>query len=141
MVDDIVLEKAGSIERCLQRIHEEYDGHEAEIAENFTRQDALLLNLLRACERSIDLAMHLVRRYRLGIPQNSRHAFELLRDAGMLSPELTDAMKRMVGFRNIAIHNYRDLDLEVVHHLVTERLDNFRQFSKGMIACADHSQT
>ncbi|MDZ7810090.1 MAG: hypothetical protein U5L11_07940 [Arhodomonas sp.] len=50
MADDVVLEKAASIERCLQRVVEEYEGHEGELAENYTRQDALLLNLLRACE-------------------------------------------------------------------------------------------
>ena len=45
MADDVLLNKAGSIERCLKRILEEYRGHEAELESNFTRQDALLLNL------------------------------------------------------------------------------------------------
>jgi hypothetical protein len=46
-----------------------------------TRQDAIILNIQRACEAAIDLAMHVVRRERLGIPQETRQAFELLRDA------------------------------------------------------------
>ncbi|WP_440998011.1 type VII toxin-antitoxin system HepT family RNase toxin [Arhodomonas sp. SL1] len=133
MADDVVLEKAASIERCLQRVVEEYDGHEGELAENYTRQDALLLNLLRACETSIDLAMHVVRTHRLGVPQNSRHAFELLCEGGFLSADLAAAIKRMVGFRNIAIHNYRELDLEIIRSIVTERLDNFRRFTAAMI--------
>lgn len=61
MADDVLLGKASTIERCLGRILEEYRGHETELETNFTRQDALLLNLLRACEASIDAAMHLVR--------------------------------------------------------------------------------
>lgn len=71
-MDEVLLGKAAIIERCLRRINEEYRGHEAEFATNFTKQDAILLNLLRACEASIDAAMHLVRRHRLGIPTESR---------------------------------------------------------------------
>lgn len=66
MADDVLLNKAASIERCLKRVREEYDGHEEEIATDFTRQDALVLNLLRACETAIDLAVHVacaIRRY------------------------------------------------------------------------------
>lgn len=130
MVDDVLLAKAESIERCLRRVREEYDGHETDLATDYTRQDALLLNLLRACETSIDIAMHLVRERRLGIPQNSRHAFEMLTDAGLLPAELAESMKRMVGFRNVAIHHYRELDLAIVRRIVTERLGDFRALAR-----------
>jgi len=70
-MDEVLLGKAAIIERCLRRIDEEYRGHEDELATNFTRQDSILLNLQRACEASIDAAMHLVRLHRLGIPTAS----------------------------------------------------------------------
>ena len=57
MADDALLNKAASIERCLKRIQEEYAGAPLETSQ--TRQDALVLNLLRACETAIDMAMHL----------------------------------------------------------------------------------
>lgn len=58
MADDVLLNKAAIIERCLQRIHEEYSGHESALETDYTRQDAIVLNLQRACEAAIDLAMH-----------------------------------------------------------------------------------
>ena len=57
MVDDIALNKLAIIERCLARIREEYAGHETELATDFTRQDAIVLNLQRACEAAIDPGM------------------------------------------------------------------------------------
>ena len=48
-MDDVLLNKAAIIERCLQRISEEYQGHENELETNYTRQDSIILNLLRAC--------------------------------------------------------------------------------------------
>lgn len=121
-MDDVVLNKAAIIERCLRRIRDEYAGDPRRLFEDLTRQDAIVLNLQRACQAAIDLAMHLVRRYRLGVPQDSRDAFSLLIEAGRLEPELGVRLMRMVGFRNslsrtrsgIAVHDYRALSLPIV---------------------------
>lgn len=58
MLDDVLLNKVATVERCLARVRDEYRGHEAELETNLTRQDAIVLNLRRACEACIDLAMH-----------------------------------------------------------------------------------
>ncbi len=89
MVDDVLLNKVASIERCLKRITDEYTGYEDELETNYTRQDSIVLNLQRACEAAIDAAMHLVRTRELGIPQESRDAFRMLEEAGLLSAELS----------------------------------------------------
>ena len=136
MADDVLLNKAGNIERCLKRVEEEYRGHESEFETNYTRQDALILNLLRACEASIDGAMHLVRRRRLGLPQESRDAFRMLEEAGVLDSRLSEPLRRMVGFRNIAVHNYAELDLTIVRSIVEKNLPDLRDFSRLLISLA-----
>ena len=70
MIDDIDLNKAAIIRRCLKRIAEEYQDDPTSL-NDFTAQDSIVLNLLRACEAAIDLAMHRVAQRRLGIPQSS----------------------------------------------------------------------
>jgi uncharacterized protein YutE (UPF0331/DUF86 family) len=136
MADDVVLNKAASIERCLQRIQEEYAGDQQNLTANQTKQDAIILNLQRACETAIDLAMYVVSQRKLGVPQDSRDAFTLLQDAGILPPDLATRMQRMVGFRNVAIHEYTRLNLDVVHAIITQRLDDFRAFSSAIVkAC------
>jgi uncharacterized protein YutE (UPF0331/DUF86 family) len=133
MVDDVVLNKSASIERCLTRVTEEYRDNEPPLDNDFTRQDALILNLLRACETAIDLAMHVVRIRGLGLPQSSRHAFELLAEADLIGHDVAQGMKRMVGFRNIAVHNYRELDLEILRSIVENHLDDFRRFTRLLL--------
>lgn len=130
MVDDVVLNKVAIIERCVARVRQEYADDEANLFGNQTRQDAIILNLLRACEAAIGLAMHLVRTRRLGIPQETREAFELLRDARLLPGDLGDRMSRMVGFRNVAVRDYRKLDLHIVRSIITTRLDDFLEFTR-----------
>jgi uncharacterized protein YutE (UPF0331/DUF86 family) len=133
MADDVLLNKAAVIERCLARIAEEYQGHEDELETNFTRQDAIVLNLLRACEASIDAAMHVVRQRRLGLPQESRDAFRLLEEAGLLTRELSAEMQKLVGFRNVAVHNYRKLSMEILRSILSSRLGDFRDYVRTII--------
>lgn len=133
MPDDVLLNKIATVERCLARIEDEYQGREQELATNVTRQDAIILNLQRACEASIDLAMHLVRVRQLGLPQQSRDAFQMLHDADVLDSELTQHMQAMVGFRNVAVHNYQELSLEIVRSIVDNRLDDFRSFTETVL--------
>jgi uncharacterized protein YutE (UPF0331/DUF86 family) len=125
MADDVSINKAATLERCVARVREEYSGNEANLFSDQTRQDAIILNLQRACEAAIDLAMHRVRLHRLGVPQESRDAFSMLASAGRLDPVLAGRMAKMVGFRNVAVHDYRSLNLGIVKSIVTERLDDF----------------
>lgn len=133
MLDDIVINKAAAIERCVARIREEYAGDDTQLFQNFTKQDSIILNLQRACEAAIDLAMHVVSRRRLGVPQESRDAFVLLESAGIITPDLAQRMRRMVGFRNIAVHDYTALNLAIVKSLITDRLDDLLAFAETMV--------
>jgi len=135
-MDDILLNKAAIIERCLKRLESLYSGHEHELENNFDRQDAILLNLQRACEASIDAGMHLVRIRKLGIPQQSKDAFILLEKANILESTLSRQMQAMVGFRNIAVHEYQSLNMEILHSILKRRLGDFQAFSTRLIEIA-----
>lgn len=132
----MVLNKAASIERCLHRITEEFAGDRQNLAANQTKQDAIVLNLQRACETAIDLAMYVISQRRLGLPQESRGAFALLQTAGILPAELAARMQHMVGFRNVALREYTRLNLDIVLTIITKHLDDFRAFSSTIVkAC------
>jgi uncharacterized protein YutE (UPF0331/DUF86 family) len=66
----------------------------------------------------------------LGIPQSSRNSFELLQKAGLLPLEISDNLKKMVGLRNIAVHGYQELNLEIVKYVVENHLVDFQRFGK-----------
>jgi uncharacterized protein YutE (UPF0331/DUF86 family) len=77
--------------------------------------------------------MHRVRREKLGIPQDSRDAFDLLVRGGVLGADLADGLKRMVGFRNIAVHDYARVDLEIVRAIVERHLGDLERFAEESI--------
>ena len=126
-MDDVVLNKVAIIERCIRRIQEEYQENFLNL-ENYTKQDSIILNIQRSCEANIDLAMHLVASKGLGIPQSSREAFDLLQQAGIINEHLAQKLKAMVGFRNIAVHNYQTVDLGIVQGIIDKNLADFLKF-------------
>jgi uncharacterized protein YutE (UPF0331/DUF86 family) len=133
MADDVILNKAGVIERCIARVREEHAGDDRNLLDDMTRQDSIILNLQRACEAAIDLAMHLVKIRKLGVPQESRDAFAYLAEADLLDREHADRLMKMVGFRNVAVHDYKKLNLEIVKHIVRNDLGVFLDFATWAI--------
>ncbi|MCP2010980.1 uncharacterized protein YutE (UPF0331/DUF86 family) [Duganella sp. HSC-15S17] len=105
----------------------------ATFGDDHTRQDAAILNIQRACEAALDMGQHLIRRERLGVPQSARDVFSLLAGSAWIDAGLADVMKRMVGFRNIAVHNYQALQLPVTVAIIETHLDDFLEFSRKII--------
>lgn len=117
IIDDIIANKIQVIERCLKRIDEEYE-HNPKNLLNYTKQDSIILNLQRAIEAAIDIAMHLCAVFKFGVPQSSREAFDLLEQNKVVSKELAKRLKAMVGFRNIAVHDYQAINLEILKNII-----------------------
>lgn len=133
MLDDVLVNKSATIERCVARAREEYAADPAGFATNFTRQDAAVLNVQRACEAALDMGQHLIRRERLGVPQSARDVFDLLAQGKWIDQPLADSLKRMVAFRNIAVHDYRSLLLSIMVNVITQRLDDFLRFAQTVL--------
>ena len=127
-MDDVVLNKIATIERCILRIKEEYNCTEAALKENYTKQDAIVLNIQRAVQAALDMAMHIVRLKKLGIPQRSKDVFLMLEKQGILTSDTSNKMQKMVGFRNIAVHDYRQLNMNIMIAVLNHHLVDFTAF-------------
>jgi uncharacterized protein YutE (UPF0331/DUF86 family) len=79
------------------------------------------------------MGQHLIRRERLGVPQSARDVFELLCRGGWLEASLLTTMKDMVGFRNIAVHEYQTLQLPITVAIITQHLGDFLRFSSFVL--------
>lgn len=129
-MNDVVVNKVQSIQRCVLRAREEHQAAGGHFLEDYTRQDAAILNITRACEQAIDLANHLIRSERLGIPTDSAESFGLLVKAGILSTELAEKLKKMVGFRNTVILEYQVVDVNIVEAVIKSGLVDLLAFAQ-----------
>ena len=132
MINDVIYNKIEIIERCVKRINEEY-GNDPENLKNYTKQDSIILNIQRAVEACIDLAMHIVAKKALGIPQNSRDAFEILENYGIIDNSLAKRLGAMVGFRNIVVHNYQIVNIAIVKDVIEKHMLDLLEFKEEIL--------
>lgn len=128
--DDVVYNKAAIIERSLKRMKEEYSADPD--LENYTHVDAMILNIERACQAAIDMAMHIVSITHSGIPQNSAEAFILLSKNKLCSNSTAKSMVAMTGFRNVAIHEYQKIELAILKAIAEKEWKSLVEFCKEM---------
>ena len=126
-MDEILLNKKTTIERCIKRIHQDYQD---DFLTNFTKQDAVILNIERACQAAIDIGNRVVKLKELGLPQSNRDTFHKLEKAEIITVELSRKLQAMAGFRNIAIHDYSTVNIDVIVNIIENHLTDLRSFSQ-----------
>lgn len=136
-MNDVIINKIQSMQRCIARARDERKFAGGDLASNVTHQDAAVLNITRACELAIDLANHAIKVGKLGIPTDSRESFDLLQQAGLISVMQAMRMKSMVGFRKVAVHDYRNLDPEIVAWVMDEGLQDLLAFAETIRQASD----
>lgn len=128
MVDkDIILEKVNQIQNCLKRIVEKTN-NDPNTLDDFDVQDIFVLNLQRAVQSAIDLAAHIVSDEGLGLPDDLKTNFTLLERGKIIDKFLCTKLKKMVGFRNIAIHDYSTIDVKVLKSILKNNLKDLEEF-------------
>lgn len=128
MVDrDILLAKIASIRKCVERIRK-VTGGTSESLNDPDIQDIFVLNLQRAVQAAIDLAAHLVADEKIGLPTNLKENFTLLESRQIIDAPLSKRLQAMVGFRNIAVHDYQQLDLVILKSILEHRLVDLDEF-------------
>lgn len=124
-MDRIIRRKAESVHRCIKRVYQEV---EFDVYNDFSHQDALLMNLQRACQLVIDIGTHVIKIKKLGVPHESTEVFQILYDQGIIDLDILNTMKGMVGFRNIVVHDYTSINMDIVMRVVNHHLGDLIKF-------------
>ncbi len=133
-MDKLILEKKiDSILRCLNRIRDRLPKSESEFIEDYDAQDVVILNRTRAVQLSVDIATHLLATTNQPVPTTMVEAFVSLERIKIIIPAIADKMKRSVGYRNVAVHNYDDIDLSITYMIARLHLSNFKDFIKQVL--------
>jgi len=78
-----------------------------------------------AIEAILDLGRHVIVRTGLGVPQEYRDVGRILREKGIVPPDLGDRMEAMAGMRNVLVHLYWDIDYALLYRAIIQELDTF----------------
>ncbi len=129
-MNDVVLNKKESVERCIKQIRTYYAmPSDEDFEEDFLKQDAIAANLQRACEQCIALANHTIKVKKLGLPKESKESFELLARNNIIPKDLLANLEKMIGFRNILVHEYQKLDIDIMIDVIENHLGNLIDYT------------
>lgn len=126
----IITEKLESLRRCVQRIHDKTPLEIESLTQDVDLQDILVVNLTRAVQLCVDIGSHIISSSDETGPATMGDVFTILNKLGAITPATCESMKKAVGFRNIAVHNYESINWEIVFAICNKSPDDFRQFVK-----------
>ena len=128
-MDKEVLEnKLESLIRCIHRIKDQNISKLEELEQNIDKQEIIILNLQRAVQLCVDVGNHILLDYKTQTPSTMADTFKYLAENLIISMENAEQLSHAVGFRNIAVHQYEDIDCKIVFSIITEHLDDFKTF-------------
>lgn len=141
MDKQILEKKIDSILRCLNRIRERLPENESFFLKDLDAQDVVILNLTRAVQLSVDIATHLLATTNQPPPATMSEAFVYLEREKIISTEIADKMKKSVGYRNVAVHNYDDIDLSITYDIAEQHLDDFKDYIRQVLSYEQSTQS
>ena len=130
-MDEILINKKTTINRCIKRIQDDFQD---DFKSNYTKQDAVILNIERACQAAIDMGNRMIRIKNLGLPQSNRDTFLKLEKDGIISAELSKKLQSMAGFRNLAVHDYGSMNIDVIINIIENNLQDLVHFAELMVS-------
>ena len=129
----VIDQKLESLFRCLSRIKAKFPADVSLLTADFDLQDIVSLNLSRAVQLTVDIGGHIVSVSDFHSPETMGETFDVLAQNKVVSHDLASRLKKSVGFRNIAVHNYDAINWHIVHSIIKDHLGDFSEFAKAVI--------
>jgi uncharacterized protein YutE (UPF0331/DUF86 family) len=128
----LIEEKLESLRRCVARVSDKTPADARVLQNDPDLQDIVSVNLTRAVQLSVDIAAHLIASLNTPAPDTMSDAFDVLAQEGVISTALAERLKQAVGFRNIAVHQYKKIDWAIVHGIARSGLGDFAEFARAV---------
>lgn len=128
----VVHQKLESLRRCLARIRSKEPISLDLLQEDYDLQDIVSLNLTRAVQMAVDIGAHMVSAQTQAAPATMGETFDQLGRMGVISEALALKLKKSVGFRNVAVHNYNAVNWAIVFNILQDHLQDFDAFAKAI---------
>ena len=129
---DAVFSKVSIIKNCLNTIRE-ITGLDPRRLDDFIVQDVFVLNLQRAIQAAIDIAHLLISANGWRMPAAYRESFIVLNQNGVIDLACREKMIKMTGFRNIAVHDYRQLSPVILKAILTGNLKDVESYYSAVL--------
>ena len=133
-MSEVLAGKLKALSRSLKRIQETWQKPSVlSFEEDQDKQDIIVLNLQHFFEDLSDCCRYLLRIRELGWANNNAEAFDLLEQTGLINSETKTALKKANGMRNIMVHRYLEIDLDIVTRVVEHEIEPLYAKARALV--------
>jgi len=133
---EIVSKKVALIRDHLERVKSQKDCSLNDFLKDRDRQDIVCFNLYHAIQACMDLASHLISDEGWGLPTSYREMSEILFQKQVITSELRESLKEMIGFRNRLAHEYGKIDFDEVYEIMQNHLPDIEKYIESIVTFA-----
>ena len=130
MDETLIFRKMESLGGCVDRIRSKRGFTHEELFHDYDLQDILSVNLQRAVQFSVDIAMHILSDLSGKLPDTMGQAFIALHEQGVISDGTASALRSSVGLRNVAAHDDVAVNWQIVHDVVERHVEVFAEYMR-----------
>ena len=94
------------------------------------KRNMVLHSMLISIQSAIDIATYIIAEKGLRKPSTYRETFEILEEGRIVSEDLANDLSDLAGFRNVLVHIYWELDLDVIYGILRNDLGTLVRFKK-----------
>ncbi|MCC6019911.1 MAG: DUF86 domain-containing protein [Thermoproteaceae archaeon] len=124
---------AALVAKNLEALDRLVEAHGARgVVEDYVLLNAALHLLQTSIQAVIDAGMHLLAELGAEPPSRYTDVPRRLKELGVLAEKDAEGLRRVIGFRNVVVHGYEDLNIELVRRVLDDRL--YRDLQKYMAA-------
>ncbi|WP_094227150.1 type VII toxin-antitoxin system HepT family RNase toxin [Methanolobus psychrotolerans] len=127
-----ILRKLNFMQRCVSYL-KSVDASSAGLEDNYELRSAVERNFQLAIESAIDIGEIIISREGLERPEVYRSVFLILGKNGIIPANFAEDFAQAAGFRNVLVHMYEGIDVDILHMFLTERLEDFDEFARYIV--------
>lgn len=133
VVKSIILKKLSNVRHNILRLNSKLCFSLDDFKADFDLQDIVLHNLQLAIQGCIDIGSHIVADEGWGVAGSFSEIIYILQEKGVIDSDLTEKLVSMVGFRNILVHGYEDIELDIVFNILHNCLQDIDDYLLSVV--------
>jgi len=133
---EVIDARLRELSRRLRRVAARQPTSVKALAADEDLQDILARNLEVAIQTCVDIASHLCGAHGV-VPETAADTFAELAKRGLIERRLAGRLQLAVGFRNVLVHEYTDIDWKIVMQVMRTGTRDLADFGKAVLKMLD----
>jgi len=139
--NELVQNRILLLEENLGNLHELQSTDQNDFFSDFRIYNAAEHLLQVNIDIMIDITAHLVSRLFHSMPEDAAQLFVVLAENQLISEDHAHKFAEMIHFRNILVHHYVKVDLNLVYSYLQDELGDFDEFTEDIKAILEYANS